>query len=391
MTEQKAPSAISDEIKTDNDREKNNAPHSSTPDGGKKLALIAIVIAIASAAGNIWYTNHNSQLQSGNHQSLQDALTQLQQQSSNDKQQLTAQLSQTDQALQKSQSQLQETEKDLQTLREKVTSLTGNDASVWLISQADYLVKLAGRKLWSDQDVTTALALLKSADRSLAQMDDPSIISVRRALGQDISTLANLSQVDYDGIILQLSQLSNNIDNLRLADDSDNAAPMDNDAHDVSGSLSQWRHNLLNSWHDFMDNFITVRRRDTSAQPLLAPNQDIYLRENIRSRLLIAAQAVPRHQDAIYKQSLEAVSTWVRAWYDTDDAATKAFLAQVDQLAQSSISMDLPESLTSQGLIDKLMQTRVRGLMGSGDATPQPVPAPAQTTPPAASATQQGG
>ncbi len=33
-----------------------------------------------------------------------------------------------------------------------------------------------------------------------------------------------------------------------------------------------------------MDSFITVRRRDETAVPLLAPNQDIYLRENIRPR-----------------------------------------------------------------------------------------------------------
>lgn len=71
-----------------------------------------------------------------------------------------------------------------------------------------------------------------------------------------------------------------------------------------------------------MDNFITIRRRDDTAVPLLAPNQDIYLRENIRSRLLVAAQAVPRHQEETYRQALENVSTWVRAYYDTDDATT---------------------------------------------------------------------
>lgn len=55
------------------------------------------------------------------------------------------------------------------------------------------------------------------------------------------------------------------------------------------------------------------------AVPLLAPNQDVYLRENIRS-LLVAAQAVPRHQEETYRQALENVSTWVRAYHDTDDA-----------------------------------------------------------------------
>lgn len=93
-----------------------------------------------------------------------------------------------------------------------------------------------------------------------------------------------------------------------------------------------------------MDNFITIRRRDDTAVPLLAPNQDIYLRENIRSRLLVAAQAVPRHQEETYRQALENVSTWVRAYYDTDDATTKAFLDEVDQLSQQNISMDLPET-----------------------------------------------
>lgn len=50
--------------------------------------------------------------------------------------------------------------------------ISGSDAKTWLLAQADFLVKLAGRKLWSDQDVTTAAALLKSADASLADMND---------------------------------------------------------------------------------------------------------------------------------------------------------------------------------------------------------------------------
>jgi len=384
MTEHKAPSAMPEEVKEDNTATPSPKP-ANAAGNGKALASLAIVIALASGLGSAWYITHSNHAQSSSNQALRDQLAQAQQQSSTSQQQLTQQLSTTEQALKASQSQLQETEKDLQGLRDKVNSLTGNDASVWLVSQADYLVKLAGRKLWSDQDVTTALALLKSADRSLAQMDDPSIINVRRALNQDISTLANINQVDYDGIILQVSQLANNVDNLRLADDSDNDAPMDKDSHDISGSLAEWRHNLMASWHDFMDNFITVRRRDNSAQPLLAPNQDIYLRENIRSRLLIASQAIPRHQEDIYKQSLEAVSTWVRAWYNTDDPTTKAFLAQIDQLSQTPIAMDLPETLSSQGLIDKLMQNRVRGLMSSpSNNDPQPAPTPA-------TAPQQGG
>ncbi|EPH5681901.1 uroporphyrinogen-III C-methyltransferase, partial [Escherichia coli] len=89
------------------------------------------------------------------------------------------------------------------------------------------------------------------------------------------------------------------------------------------------------------------------------------------------------------RQALENVSTWVRAYYDTDDATTKAFLDEVDQLSQQNISMDLPETLQSQAMLEKLMQTRVRNLLaqpaaGTTEAKPAPAPAPQADTPAAA-------
>ena len=157
---------------------------------------------------------------------------------------------------------------------------------------------------------------------------------------------------------------------------------MDSDGTELSSSLSEWRINLQKSWQNFMDSFITIRRRDETAVPLLAPNQDVYLRENIRSRLLVAAQAVPRHQEETYKQALDNVSTWVRAYYDTEDATTKAFLEDVDKLSQQSITMNAPESLQSQALLEKLMQTRVRNLMAQPAETQPSAPAPASVPAP---------
>ena len=377
MTEQKDSSAMVEETTPAVDRSSssNSTPPRNAKKGGMVLGAVAIVIALAMGAGLYLNGKHQADLQAQTNQKLSEQLSALQQQASSDKQQLTQQLSGAETALQTAQTQQNASAKELETLREKVAVISGNDVRSWLLAQADYLVKLAGRKLWSDQDVTTAAALLKSADASLADMNDPSVMNVRRALTQDISNLSSVTQVDYDGVILKLNQLSNNVDNLRLADNDSDDAPMDSDGGELSGSVREWRQNLVKSWHNFMDDFITIRRRDNTAQPLLAPNQDVYLRENIRSRLLIAAQAVPRHQDEIYKQSIDTVSAWVRAWYDTNDAATKAFLAQLDELSQQNINMDLPDNLESQPLLEQLMQTRVRNLLAQ----------------PSAAANQQGG
>ncbi|MEG0056271.1 uroporphyrinogen-III C-methyltransferase [Hafnia sp.] len=341
---------------------------------GPVLGAIAIVLVIALGAGLYYHGHQQALAQQAENNELSDQLTALHNEQAQEKLRINALINQQNKALSVA-DQLQTSQsQQLKELEAKVAAISGSDAKNWLLAQADFLVKLAGRKLWSDQDVTTAGALLKSADESLAEMNDPSLIDVRRALTEDISSLASVSQIDFDGIILKLNQLSNQVDDLRLADNNSDDAPMDEDDGEVSSSLNEWRQNLVKSWHNFMSEFITVRRRDSSAEPLLAPNQDVYLRENIRSRLLVAAQAVPRHQNEVYQQSLETVSTWVRAYFDVNDPTTKAFLSQLDELSQQSINMDVPTELKSQPLLEKLMQTRVRNLM----ATPS-VPAAAPT------------
>lgn len=360
------------------------------------LALSAVAIAIALAAGIGLYNwgKHQSATQSATLEALEGQLTALQQQQQTQKTDLENIIKQQGGALDAAKRDQENLTRQLDEVQQKVATISGTDAKTWLLAQSDFLVKLAGRKLWSDQDVTTAAALLKSADASLADMNDPSLIAARRAITEDIASLSAVSQVDYDGIILKLNQLSNQVDNLRLADNDNDSAPMDSDDTELSSTLSEWRQNLVKSWHSFMDSFITIRRRDDTAVPLLAPNQDIYLRENIRSRLLVAAQAVPRHQNETYKQSLDNVSTWVRAYYDTEDAATKSFLETLDALSQQNITMDVPETLQSQPILEKLMQTRVRNLLAQpaaaspeaaatapAEAAPTPAEAPAASEP----------
>ncbi|MEG8673801.1 uroporphyrinogen-III C-methyltransferase [Klebsiella variicola subsp. variicola] len=391
MTEQQNQSAVVEETREAVETTPQPENNDKKKAGNKtSLALSAIAIAIAIAAGIGLYGLNKQQAtrQNATTSELSGQLAALQKAQESQKSELEGIIKQQADQLSQAKHEQETLTKQLDELQQKVAVISGSDAKTWLLAQADFLVKLAGRKLWSDQDVTTAAALLKSADASLADMNDPSLIGARRAITDDIATLSAVSQVDYDGMILKVNQLANQIDNLRLADNNDDDSPMDSDSDELSSSISEWRVNLQKSWQNFMDSFITVRRRDETAVPLLAPNPDIYLRENIRSRLLVAAQAVPRHQEETWKQSLDNVSTWVRAYYDTDDATTKAFLDEVDKLSQQSITMTVPETLQSQALLEKLMQTRVRNLMAQPAVTAGGAPSPAPAAPAAPAAPQ---
>ncbi|TDN50261.1 uroporphyrinogen-III C-methyltransferase [Scandinavium goeteborgense] len=393
MTEQKENSAVVEETREAVEQtpqpeiaEKKNAEKKNSSNKAPlALSVVAIAIALAAGIGLYGLVKKQNTNQTTASDSLVNQVTALQKAQASQKSELDGVIKQQADRLAAAKQQQDALTKQLDELQQKVATISGSDAKTWQLAQADFLVKLAGRKLWSDQDITTAAALLKSADASLADMNDPSLINARRAITDDIASLSGVAQVDYDGIILKVNQLSNQIDNLRLADNTDDDSPMDDDSGELSSSLGEWRVNLQKSWQNFMDSFITIRRRDETAVPLLAPNQDVYLRENIRSRLLVAAQAVPRHQEQTYKQALDNVSTWVRAYYDTDDATTKAFLDEVDALSQQNINMDVPESLQSQAILEKLMQTRVRNLLAQPSVTPSAAPqadaAPAAVAP----------
>jgi uroporphyrin-3 C-methyltransferase len=393
MTEQKENSAVVEETREavevtpqpENVETKNAEKKKSSNKAPLALSVVAIAIALAAGIGLYSLVKQQGANQTSASDALVNQVTALQKAQESQKSELEGVIKQQAEQLTVAKQQQDALHKQLDELQQKVATISGSDAKTWQLAQADFLVKLAGRKLWSDQDVTSAAALLKSADASLADMNDPSLITARRAITDDIASLSAVTQVDYDGIILKVNQLSNQIDNLRLADNTDDDSPMDEDSSELSSSLGEWRVNLQKSWQSFMDSFITIRRRDETAVPLLAPNQDVYLRENIRSRLLVAAQAVPRHQEQTYKQALDNVSTWVRAYYDTDDATTKAFLDELDSLSQQNINMDVPETLQSQPILEKLMQTRVRNLLSQPSVTPSATPqadaAPAAAAP----------
>ncbi|MCP1065646.1 uroporphyrinogen-III C-methyltransferase [Serratia symbiotica] len=372
MKEQNTPSTpVKEQTPAAENLQQPDADRRKGKNTGTMIGAIAIMLVIALGAGGYYHSCQQAQQFLSTNQAMQQQLDVLKQRLQRERSVLEDLLRQRSKRLDAADREQATLARQLNELQGKVATLSGSDAKTWLLAQADFMVKMAGRKLWSDHDVTSAATLLKSADTSLADMNDPSLLEVRRAIFEDINTLCNLTQVDFDGIILRVNQLSNQVDNLRLVENNTDEVPMDQDSDELSSSIGEWRQNLSKSWHNFMADFITLRRRDASAEPLLAPNQDIYLRENIRLRLLVAAQAIHRHQNETYKQSLETISTWVRAYFNTTDPVTKAFLEELDTLSQQSISMDLPEQLKSQPLLEKVMQTRLRNLISHSPAIHQ--------------------
>ena len=223
----------------------------------------------------------------------------------------------------------------------------------WLFSESDFLLNTALRKLVLDNDVDTAVSLLKLADETLAKVNNSQSAAIRSAINQDLKQLLSVAGVDQNAVMQKLSQLANTVDELPVLDVNFGD---DQNATKLSDSLSDWAENAEKSATSFLNHFIRISpKHGADRKELLAPNQDIYLRENIRLRLQLAIMAVPRQQNELYKQSLEAVASWIRSYFDTNAEVTQSFLKSVDELSEVSIYVDVPSQLQSLSMLDKYL------------------------------------
>ncbi|EMQ2878236.1 uroporphyrinogen-III C-methyltransferase [Vibrio navarrensis] len=339
------------------------APHSNTqPEQkrGSKLSIIAIVIALLGTGG----LAYQMQQQSSHYQAQIAALqNQLQQTQSSLTQQMnqvkTDTAQQASSTLHKAEVELTQQQKSIESLQLAMADVKGRRPNDWLLAEADYLVKLAGRKLFLERDATSATHLMESADQRIATLNDPSLVPLRKAMASDITKLKTIPIIDRDGLVLRLTALQQQVDQLPLA----NAILPEAKAvekTEVSEDISNWQDNLLTSLKDFSENFITFRTRDGNVIPLLSPEQHFYLKENIKAKLETAIKAVYLEQGELYTIALTTAESWSESFFNPDDNAVKEFNRTLKQLSQQNVQVAYPVKLETQNQLADVIRERLR-------------------------------
>lgn len=254
---------------------------------------------------------------------------------------------------------------DQNQLQDRINKLAQRSPTHWMASEAEYLVNMAGRKLWLEKDPRTATDLLKSADETIAAMNNPALLPIRKALAKDIAATASIKTTDIDGSVLALDALIEQLDKLPLnRTDAETDAPEDTN---ITGDLNDWQSNLGKTWKALTQDFITIRHRTADAPALLAPEQQWYLVENIRHKLLQSQLALYRYDRAAYHQSLMMVRKWIQTYFDTQDHSTAEAIAKIDKLA--TLELD-PITLKSFAAKPLLLQLTSYGELTSSEDVP---------------------
>lgn len=252
-------------------------------------------------------------------------------------------------------------------LSKRIADVAGRRPSDWLLAEADYLVKLAGKKLYLEQDVQAAVMLLKSADVRIADLADTSLLPIRALLAKDIQTLQQVNDVPSTSIALSISALIAQVDALPLDTLKlpDPVAPEEQTA--ISTDVANWKANLKASWDAIVKDFISVEERTSDVTPFMSGKQQWLAREQLKYALLNAQQAILQDEPALYVQGLQTALDTVITHYQLDNSGVETYIQSIQDLITIDTNQDIPSQLDSQVPLAEVINARIQTLFAGGN------------------------
>lgn len=345
--------------------ESENIPSKKTSKVAIVIALLSLILTILVILAAIYFYKQNTQLVANQQATIAQLSNEFNSQKSSFSAQsqktlsLQSEVEQTNLQLQDLNNTSKISQTDIQSLQRALAANKARHPNDWILSEVEYLVNLAGRKIWLEKDVPSAISLLHAADQRIIELNDASLSDLRRAFLEDINTLGALPNRDPDGMVLTLSELERRIDKLAII-----GAELSDTNPESTGQLSDdvkdWKQNLESSWSDFMGSFIVINKRDSKIEALLSPEQRWYLKENVRHNLGKAELAVYREQQTVYDQALQEVINMLDNYYNLNDSATDYFYKSIKELSKRKISVKYPDQLKSEPILERIIDLRIK-------------------------------
>ena len=241
---------------------------------------------------------------------------------------------------------------------EKLFQDLGKSRGEWALEEVEQLLLLANDRLRLARDVDTAVTALKAADKRMAELANPALFGVRRLVADEIAVLGSVPKTDTTGLALRLNALANIVTKLPLAVQSqfhqaETAAPEPAAPRAETG----WRQAAQEFWQDVLG-LIRVQKVTEARAPLLAPEQQYFLRENLRLTLAGAQVALLRDDGKTFHANIANARKWLEDYFDVGADPVRNALAELRTMQQVIFTDDLPDISASLTALHKVKSAK---------------------------------
>ncbi|HPF57195.1 MAG TPA: uroporphyrinogen-III C-methyltransferase [Candidatus Competibacteraceae bacterium] len=230
----------------------------------------------------------------------------------------------------------------------KLIASKGGDTNAFPLAEVDYLLRLADTKLKLEHNVDAARLALSAAQQQLKTVDEKRLAPVQTMLSEAIATLNGVRLPDINALAHKLVEMEKQIDGLPLKLDSGVPDIKNRVKPATTVTLSDdterpwWDRTSEAIWHQFKD-IVVIRHQRTEAPPLIAREDEFFLRQNLRLELESLRTALLRSNAQAFQDSYGQVRDWTENYFDTADPKVTAFLAELQALQAVQFNPYIPD------------------------------------------------
>lgn len=245
------------------------------------------------------------------------------------------------------------------------------------LTEVEQAVGIASQQLQLAANVPAALTALLAAEARLASQNRPQLLAVRKLVARDIERLRALPTADITGMALRLETMLGIIDTLPMgfehtptvrpvppkpaaakpvAPTKGKVAPAavsEPASAPVSGEPGFVSSLLGELWSELRQ-LVRIERLDRAEPPLLAPQQALYLRENLRLRLLSARLGLLQRDARSFAEDVRQSRVWVERYFDVDAAPVRNMLGDLRQMEAARLNVELPSLAETEAALRNL-------------------------------------
>jgi len=220
----------------------------------------------------------------------------------------------------------------------------GRERIGWVLAEVEYLLLIANHSLQLQSDAGTAITALEAADSRLLDTGDPGTIDVRTKISDEIQQLKVLQQPDIVGMAARLASVIKTIPGLPIKYTQLNTKKKIDDlteknaSHDA-GNLEQASKDFLHE----LRGLVVFRKIDEPQKPLMTPNQQFFLQQNLQLKLETARLALLSGQRNLFDESLLEATQWLQSFFDMEVALVGQTIAELKALQKMNITSALPD------------------------------------------------
>ena len=194
----------------------------------------------------------------------------------------------------------------------------------WLISEIEYLLKIADSQYTLTGDIEKSIHALNLAMSSLKETNNPNLNNVKQAVEDEIKTLNNIKVYDSEDLIDVIDQYIEKIDFLEIKSSLNTKEQSIKDNDPIQ--FQAWA-----SAKKAFKEIISIRRNEqiNSYKELQMSNDFISIQ--LKKLLDDAKLALIIKNKLIYQETIINIITWLKKYYDQEDKDIKEMLTYFER------------------------------------------------------------